>query len=232
MHPYTKGVPYKELHFFNSHYEKGHLWYRAHFPLSWNMRAKDGIQKLLTGEKTPAYLAHPEVPKRVKNLIPDVKLIVMLRNPIDRAYSHYNMCVRDGWEKLSFEEALDSEEKRLQEVLNKYGPIEMWKHPSTRYFLYKYRGHYAEHLKRWFEFFSRDQFIILKSEDYFEDPTRIFLKVQDFIGLPHWKPTEIKLPKRGRRKPLSQETREKLREYFRPLNEELYQLLGKDFGWA
>ena len=99
--PAAKGVHC----YFALHYKKGEDWYRLRFPI----RAS---QKFLSGEGSPIYLFYPWVPGRMKKLLPDVKLIVILRNPVDRAYSHYHHTKRKKRETLSFEEATNSEEER------------------------------------------------------------------------------------------------------------------------
>ena len=83
QHPAILPAAKKELHYFSLGYKKGEYWYRLRFPI----RAS---QKLLSGEASPIYLFYPMVPGRMKKLLPDVKLIVILRNPVDRAYSHYH----------------------------------------------------------------------------------------------------------------------------------------------
>src|SRR5258706_8298254 len=104
----------KELHFFDKKFHKGLLWYRAHFPTSIQKRLFEYTHKqvFVTGEASAYYLFHPHVPKRVAQTLPHVKLVVLLRNPIDRAYSQYNFEVELGRETLSFEDALTHEEER------------------------------------------------------------------------------------------------------------------------
>jgi len=97
----------KEVHFFDSYFGKGLAWYLAHFA-----RRKDAV---ITGEASPSYLMHPLVPRRVHGAFPQMRLIALLRNPVDRAYSHYQMNVRKGIEALSFEDAVEQEPSRLHD---------------------------------------------------------------------------------------------------------------------
>src|SRR5579872_7315495 len=114
-HPKIQFSKIKELHFFDIDFNKGIEWYRSNFP--------DEIIKhdkgLITGEATPYYIFHPLVPKRIFEFAPKIKLIILLRNPVDRAYSHYHHEVNLSVEKLSFEEALKAESGRLEGELDK-----------------------------------------------------------------------------------------------------------------
>ena len=114
-HPGIAPAAKKEVQYFSTRhrYRLGRLWYRSNFPTSLSRRRfyKKTNQRLLSGEATPAYLFYPMVPGRMKEILPDVKLIVILRNPVDRAYSHYHHSLRKNMEPMSFEKAIKSEEK-------------------------------------------------------------------------------------------------------------------------
>jgi Sulfotransferase domain len=117
QHPHVEPATKKEVHFFDSHrwFEKGIGWYRSRFPApAWG----DG-RRVITGEASPYYLLHPFAPHRASITVPDAKLIALLRNPVDRAYSAYKHRVLTGRESLSFEEALDAEEERTSGELEK-----------------------------------------------------------------------------------------------------------------
>jgi len=109
QHPEIKPALTKEVRFFDKYYDKGTNWYRVSFPFKNFLR-----RNYVTGEATPRYLDHPHAPKRVKEVIPNAKFIILLRNPIDRAYSMYNMRVGRKRENLSFEEAINQEKKRTE----------------------------------------------------------------------------------------------------------------------
>ena len=101
----------KEVHYFDFQYAKGRAWYLAHFP---------GIQERITGnyraitfEASPYYMLHPLAPERIMAFNPDMKLIAILRDPVDRALSHYHHEARRGVETLTFEEAIAAEPERL-----------------------------------------------------------------------------------------------------------------------
>src|SRR5690348_6863383 len=101
----------KEIHFFDRKYARGLAWYRGHFPTGAEKWYAQRLrrQAFVTGEASPVYLFHPHVPARVKQALPAVKLIVLLRNPVDRAYSQYYHAVELGLETRPFEEAIGDE---------------------------------------------------------------------------------------------------------------------------
>ena len=108
QHPMVGTAFEKEVRYFNNHFDKGLNWYKAHFPL--RIRSS----QFMTGEGEPSYLPHPVAPQRVYELVPQVKLIVMLRNPVDRAFSHYqHRFIRDR-EPRSFEEVCATDKDTLR----------------------------------------------------------------------------------------------------------------------
>lgn len=230
-HPQTKGCPPYEVHFFDRVPDKGVNWYRAHFPFEFQLKGKDGRRVFITGEKTPTYLSDPYVPERVKKIIPEAKFIVLLRNPVDRAYSHYQWSVRRGYETLSFEKALEEEERRLQELEERLKTEELWRQPGYRWFSYKTRGRYAEQLRTWFRYFPKEQFLILRSEDFYKDTPTIFGRILSFLGLDYWFPQNIPPVKSPGYPPMEPKTRETLKDYFSPYNRELEMLLNWNHSW-
>jgi hypothetical protein len=209
-HPLVEPAARKELHFFDEpeHFDNGAEWYRRCFP---RLSSKDG-QRSITGEATPYYLFDPPVAKRMAEIVPKARLIALLRNPIDRAYSHYQMQVKRGTEPRTFEEAIEQQ------------------HSS-----YVSRGIYVDQLLRWFEFFSKEQMLILKSEDFFERPVETLKVVLTFLDLPDWQPEASELQLRRHtgtyKLKMDPSTRRRLEAYFEPYNQRLYECLDVDFGW-
>ena len=232
-HPHVEPVAAKELHYFDNLIEEEDIeWYRRCFP---KPRWKDG-QKTITGEATP-YLAHSLAAERMARVVPQARLIALLRNPVDRAYSDYQHVVKRGQHRTqSFEEAIQAQEARSLDneggsVLGRgerAGPDERSKYLS--------RGIYADQLERWLRFFADEQLLVLKSEDLFGRTPDTFRVVREFLGLPAWEPAtwEEVLEKRNRgayRQEMDPDTRRRLEEFFEPHNRRLYELLGIDFGW-
>jgi len=233
QHPSVIPAIGKEVYFFDKKFDKGINWYKSFFPTKLSKSRLENKQKrnCLTGEATPRYLHYPHTPNRVFELIPNVKLIVLLRNPIDRAYSHYQMEVGSDNEELPFEDAIEQEEKRITDDMKKMESDENF---YSVYFYrksYLTRGIYVDQLKRWFEYFPREQFLILKSEDFYSKTPEVYQQVLDFLGLSKFELNSFKAHRMRKYSAISTETRKKLSDYFRPYNEQLYQLLGRNFDW-
>jgi hypothetical protein len=225
-HPEIRPAFRKEVHFFDQNYRKGLLWYRAHFDvrLPWSRRWK-------TLDATPSYLFHPLVPAWVHGALPDAKLIVMLRNPVDRAYSHYQMSVRHGFEKHSFGEALRLEEERLETALPDLLSPPGYDSRVARKQSYKARGRYAEQLERWLKHFPREQLRIYTTRELAAEPERIHADLFSFLGVSPWEVPACPDRNVGSYEPMAPHIREHLEEYFAPHNQRLYRLLGRDLGW-
>jgi Sulfotransferase domain len=244
QHPRVASAFAKEVHFFDNHthdykYGKGLSWYRSHFAYNLSKFYPSFIPRsnLVTGEASPDYIFDVHAPQRIAEALPQAKLIILLRNPVDRAYSHYMHNVRAAWDRkrepLSFEEAIAAEPIRLQGEKDRLLQ-------DTHYFSYNYmhysylqRGIYADQLQTWFRLYSPEQLLILGSENFFTNPQAYFKKVLEFLKLP-----DCELPqyqsfnaRNERESMLSEQTRWQLKEYFKPHNDRLYQLLGNDFGW-
>jgi len=226
-HPNVSPALNNEVHFFDIHYNKGIDWYWKQFPLLQEKPNSD--EKSLTGESTPYYLFHPLAAKRIFKHLPKIKLILQLRNPVDRAYSHYNHAVRVGNESLSFDEAIKQEPERLRNEEEKiYQDQYSFNHQKLSYLS---RGAYAEQLERYLELFKKEQMLILKSEDFFASPQQILNRVFSFLGISNFQLRDYEKFNFGNNPPLNEKTRDFLTEYFRPHNERLSKLLGLDFGW-
>ncbi len=225
-HPSVAPATRKEVHFFDLNHQRGMSWYRAHFP----MRGAHDRGRV-TGECSPYYLFHPAVPERLVSALPAAKLIVLLRNPVERAYSHYQHEVRNARESLDFEEACEREEERLAgeaERLRSESGYQSFAHLRCSYLA---RGRYAEQLEAWRARVPKERMLILSAEDYAERTGELFGQVCRFLGLFDWEPPAFPTYYVGSYEPMRPDTRQKLVEYFRPHNERLYALLGRDFGW-
>jgi len=196
-----------------------------HFPLKQQLAAASTDKRLITGEASPYYISHPLVPARIKKLIPDVKLIALLRNPIDRALSNYQHMVRLGIETESIEKALAGEREKLIQNPNHYSY-------NHHHFSYINRGIYHKELQAWFEIFPKEQFLITSSEHFYSDPDNVFASTIKFIGLNSWVPDQFKAYNTGGDyAPISPELRKKLKDFYQPHNESLFKQLGKRFDW-
>lgn len=233
QHPCVLPASKKEIHFFSDNFAEGYRWYKRHFPPLFDeyRRALSQRHRVVTGEATPYYLFHPHAPRRIRRLFPHAKIIIMLRNPVDRAFSHYRYHVKLGVETLTFEEAIKAEPARLQGELEHMIRDEGYFSFNYKMFSYLNRGIYIDQVSRWFEQFPDGQILVLKSEDFFADPETRFNVVQEFLGLPRHTLSSYRKFNVGEDVAVRTETRGRLQEYFAPHNRRLSAYLGAEFCW-
>jgi hypothetical protein len=224
----------KEIHFFSSGFQRGEDWYRSHFPLESERREfeTEHGRPCLTGEASPSYISSYWAAGRIRNVLPDVRLLAVLRNPVDRAYSQFQMSRRQGLEPLdSFEEATAAEADRLRPEVARLSTDPHYTSPDFGCWSYLARSRYAEQLERWLELFPREQFLFLKAEDLFADPETALSTTYDYLGLPPHAPEGVSRLNSAQYEGIEPDVRAQFTEYFRPHNERLYELIGIDFGW-
>lgn len=228
QHPQVLPAKNKEVHFFDHHYEEGIAWYRDRFPTEFDkiIKSISLFGRVVSGEASPYYLFHDKAAERIKAAIPNVKLIVLLRDPIERAYSQYSLSRHYKYETLTFEEAIEKEEDRLKNT-------EDFNDLDYVNFSYLARGRYAEQLEKWFEFFPRKQFLILQSEKLYKETEATLQSVYDYLGIRSYSGINTKEVHKVAKysEPMKESTRKKLREYFAPYNKQLFNLIGQTFDW-
>jgi hypothetical protein len=203
-HPEIKMPRIKELHFFDQNFEKGINHYLNQFP-----------KKEVTGDITPRYLPYPKAPQRAFTYFPKAKLIVLLRNPIDRAFSRY----KNDFANKSITETFEARIQKEMELI-----LENKSHHD----FYLERGFYAKQLKKWLEYYPKEQLLILISEDFFKETQSCMDKIYAFIGVsPHQHETFPVYFKNKIDLKLNPETRDLLKEFYRPYNQELQNLFNE-----
>ena len=228
QHPLVQPAASKELHFFDALFDEGIEWYRQFFPApGW-----EAGRRTITGEASP-YIANRLAPERMAQVVPEARLIALLRNPVDRAYSDYQMVARKDREHKTFEEAIGLQEPA---EAGKVRPLGKEGANLNRDSEYLSRGVYVDQLVRWSDLFGKEQILALKSEDFFENPLETLKTAQRFLDLPEWEPAPTELPKKRNegsydRLGMNPATRRRLEEYFEPHNRRLYDFLGVDLGW-
>jgi hypothetical protein len=236
LHPSIAPPIVKETQFFSSSaFHNGPGWYRANFPTRRELeRLATASGQALTFEATPYYLFHPLAARRVASSLPQVKIIVLLRNPVDRAFSHYLHSMQRRIEPLSFEDALAAEPRRLAGQVERMLGDERYDSHTHRAFSYFARGLYADQLAEWHSRFSRDAFLVLESEALYRDPSGVYRQVVEWLGLASWEPPSFDAYERSApdRPMLSSETRLELERRYAPHNERLCALVGREFSWA
>lgn len=224
QHPQIVSAVTKEVHFFDLNFHKGKDWYFAQFP-----QPVDLPSNCLTGEATPYYLFHPLVSQRVYQMLPQVKLIVLLRDPVARAISHHAHEVRLNYEHLPLEEAIATEPARLQGEVEKLLSGEIDYSFNHQHYSYLSRGIYVDQLKAWMNFFPREQFLIIKSEELYSNPSAILNQVFDFLELPTYQLSDYGKYNAGNYPGIGAATHQHLKEYFQPYNQSLEDYLGRKF---
>ena len=227
QHPQVAAPSEKEVHFFDGGldpgvdtYARGPDWYTGQFP------SRPGTRKSF--DATPLYLFNPLAPARIASLIPQVKIIILLRNPVARAISHYHHEVRLGCETLPIEAAMKSENQRLSGART----MRDYKDPAFIHHSYQARGRYAEQLERYMSHFPPEQLLVLQSESLFASPRATLGRVFDFVELdpaveiPDLRPRNV-----GTRPHDDDDIEAYLRIEFKPHNEALFDLLGTRFPW-
>jgi hypothetical protein len=207
QHPQLFGSSHKEVRFFarEDFYSQGEKWYRAHFP-----RLQDMPAGSLAFEATPDYLFFPDVASRMAAILPDLKLVALLRNPTERAISHYFHNLKKGREKQDILAAMEHHEA-----------------------VYKRRGRYKEQIERYYNSFGPDRLKIVESERLFQKPNEALQDVYEFLGIerdfqvPDLSPKQVGF----NRQPVRPEVYDHLNTYFQPLNEQLFDYLGYELHW-
>lgn len=191
-HPDVVASVRKEVEYFSSYPLRRGSWYRAHFPMalrrSWH--ALWGGAPLRTFEATPDYLFHPSAPGRIVAALPDVRCVVLLRDPVERAWSHYRHMRRLGLEPLGLAEALRAEPRRVGPDLARsvadpsHRPVSALRHS------YVARGRYAEQLERWLRVLPGERLLVVDTHRMFADPATVVAEVCAFVGLRPWAPAD------------------------------------------
>jgi hypothetical protein len=226
-------LPRKEVHYFDYKYQHRLAWYQCHFPL----RARAALAARVTGaapvafEASPYYMFHPLAPERIHRDLPGVKLLVMLRDPVARAYSAHVMRVGRGYETESFEQALELEDSRLAGEAERLVADPAYVSYNHRHYAYRARGQYAEQLENLERVFGRDRIHVIDSGDFFASPGPIYDQVLDFLGLPHIGHPVFERPSSRARPPMSEAVRTALEEHYRPHDERLAAWLGHEPSW-
>ena len=224
QHPSIIKSAYDELGYFDSNYDLGLNWYKSLFPTIFEKKkVEEKNGKFITYDVTPFYIYNEKVPKRIQKIIPDSKLILILRNPVDRAYSNYFITKQNK----KFEDII-SEEKETLKIIDQKNKEEYYKFVHTSLLS---RGFYAEQLEKWFKIFPRNQILIIKSEDFAIQTNKIMNEIFNFLGLENFNILDDSKKNKIVYEPMKEETRRELIEYFRPYNEKLYSMINRNFDW-
>jgi len=229
LHPSLSKSAYDELGFFDVNFHLGLNWYRSLFPsIFTKFRIKLKTHFFMTYDVTPSYVRRPWIAKRIKKLFPNPKLFIVLRNPVDKTYSHYYLSRKSG-ETRTFEEVIEEDMNDISE----------WSVDSKDdyYFATKVensilaRGFYVEQLPVWFELFSKNQILIISSEDLASNTKKSMNDIFQFLNLPKYEIPNIEKVNVSKYSKMNPETRKILIDFFKPYNEQLYKFLNRKFDW-
>ena len=234
QHPaLIKPVLRKGVHYFDVDYRGDLRHYRAHFPLTRTARisaARAGAQPVAF-ESSPYYLWHPLSAERIAADLPGVKVLVLVRDPVERAYSAHAHELARGYETCDFETALELEDSRLageEERIRAHPDVESHAH---RHQAYVRRGQYAEQLERVASHVGAENLLVVDSHDFFSDPEPVFARVLEHLGVPEWPQVAFERHNARVRLPLQESTRARLEAHFEPHDRRLEPWLGATPSW-
>lgn len=223
----------KGPHFFDQHYDRGPAWYLSHFPSTFERRrhARTTGHEPVAGEASPYSLYHPLAPQRARALFPDLKVVFMLRDPVQRTHSHWREQTRNGVETLSFADAIAAEATRVGDDEQRLRTGEITRSFAHENQSYVGQSEYVIGLRRWMEHYPREQVLVTFSERYFADPAGVVSEIYAFLGL---RPVPVPAAARlnaAPSTPLPGDVEQELRRHFAPLNAGLSDLLGHPVPW-
>jgi hypothetical protein len=224
---------HKGINYFDLNYYRGLSWYRGHFPVTEIARRRTGRHgEPAAFEASGYYIYHPFAMERIARDLPMVKLVVMLRDPVERAFSAYKHEVARGYEWETFEQALELEDERLEGEIGRMRRDPAYESFPHRHHSYRHRGQYAEQLEAVFAWFPRTQVHIISSEAFFAAPAEEYRRLLGFLGLREFEPARFDRYNARPGTALAAETRHMLEEHYRPHDERLADLLGWPAPWA
>jgi hypothetical protein len=234
QHPgVLKPVLHKEVHYFDDAYQRQIGWYRAHFPMAAHARwiERSTGTSPIAFEATPYYMFHPLAGERIARDLPGVKLLVLIRDPVERAYSAHAHEVTWGHEELRFEAALEMEGARLEGEVERILADPGYVSHSHRHHAYLARGRYIEQLERLEPLFGRERIHVIDSGDLFTQPERVYDAALEFLGLPYRGYPAFPHENARPRTALPASLRQALDAHFLPFDERLANWLGRDPSW-
>lgn len=231
LHPSIKRSTHDHLGFFDDNFHLGLQFYRSFFPTVVEKRAclkKTGM--FATYDVTSSYIQDPKTAKRIHDIFPQIKLIAILRNPADRAYSEYNLQLRSDPSMKDFEFYVKNE---MVEIENdeKSGLVIDAKLFAAGKKNYLRKGFYFEQFTPWFGLFPKDNIHIISTEQLGRNPDETMKDIFKFLGFPDHQINTEKRHEKGNYKIMNDDTRESLQKFFEPRNKKLYELIGKNFVW-
>ncbi|WP_347565727.1 sulfotransferase [Nocardioides sp. IC4_145] len=235
-HPLVHGANYhKGVNYFDVNHHRGPAWYQGHFPTTGHLQRRaraHGVEgDPVTFEASGYYMFHPRAAARMAQHLPDVRIVAMLRDPVERAYSAWKHEHARGFEWASFQAALDLEDNRLEGEVERMTTYPGYQSTHHRHHAYVRRGQYHEQLLRLREHFPAEHIHVVESESFFTDPEPTYRALLDFLGLPPVMPERFDRWNGRPSAPMADETRGRLREHFAAHDDALAEMLGRRPAW-
>jgi len=233
-HPLVYSANYhKGVNYFDVNYHRGFSWYRGHFPTTTALRQRTrGGGQPVTFEASGYYMFHPCAAERIARHLPDVRIVMMLRDPVERAYSAWKHELARGFETETFERALELEDERLAGQAERMVAEPGYQSFSHRHHAYRRRGHYDEQLVRLHGLLGGDRVHVVDSEWFFTRPEATYEELLRFLELPPVLPDRFDRWNGRPGSPMEESTRRSLREHFRDHDERLAAMLGRSPAWT
>jgi hypothetical protein len=222
----------KGVHYFDMEYDKGRGWYLGHFPTRRTLRrVATATGGAVTGEASPYYMWHPTAPTRIARTLPNVKIIVLLRDPVERAYSGHAHEIARGFETEDFARAIELEPQRLAGERERMIADPTYHSQAVRHQAHVMRGEYIDQIEHLETLFGRERLLVLDSDDYFTDPRAAFTEVCAFLGIPDGPDVVHEQHNARPRTALDPRLEARLREHYEPYDERLAKWLGTVPSW-
>lgn len=238
MHPgilglYPRPRLQKSTDFFFREYSRGEKWYRSNFHTAYfrdHLASRLGYLPL-SGEASPYYIWDPRVARRAYDANPRIKSVMLIRNPVSRAFSHWQERTLNGVEPLSFSDALAAEEERTVGELERMLSDPEYYSFAHDWYSYRARGVYLPQLENWRAVFPDDQLLVLRSEELYTDTQGTFDRVCKFLGIPIWTLPEAKQFNASPNESMPADCKSDLESYYKPYNKMLEQYVGFPLAW-
>lgn len=231
--PGIKPEATKGAHYFDSNFMRGERWYRSYMPTrsTRSLRARRLGYQPVVGEASPYYLFHPAAAARAHDSVPSAQILVLLRDPVMRTYSHWKERRRAGAEALELLEALEAEPDRLRGERDRVLSDPCYCSYAWEQQSYATQSNYADALRPWIGLFGRERVLAIASEDYYADPGRVLGVTHEFLGLPPLPTSTGRVRNAARGDGLPEQVQRMLESRFAGPNADLAQLLGTGLPW-
>ena len=229
-HPCISKSPHDNMGFFNDNFHLGVNWYKSFFPTTFTRnKIKSKFGGFLAFDVTTKYMEEESTANNVYQTKPNMKIVVILRNPVDRAYSQYHLSVRQTAERRSFEDVVEENMNRLNKESHEH--YEIKPKFSVKEDNYLKKGLYALQLRYWLKIFPRKSILIMSTEEFESNQQAIYNKIFGFLNISQFEIKNTEKMEKGSYPQMKSETRSLLLDYFRSHNNELFKLINKKFDW-